>query len=79
MREQQITRETVARVLAKVADALDADQPNSKMTNAARLGRISLFTPGQPDLFDVALMAAPAIDPQITRGEYAAQLRAVAA
>jgi hypothetical protein len=76
-KRRPVDRAAVARVLGQVADSLDADQPDGVMTNAARLGRISLFTPGQPDLFDQALTVAPAVDPQVSRREYAAELRAV--
>lgn len=71
--------EAVSRVLAKVADSLVADRPHDVMTDAARIGRLCHFIPGQPELLDGVLSAAPPVDPGITRGEYAAQLRAVAA
>ena len=71
--------ESVARVLARVADSLEGDQPDGEMTNAARIGRIALFTPGQPDLLNLVLTAAPVVTPRCTRREYAAELRAVTA
>lgn len=71
-------RKAVARVLTKMADSLDADQPNDEMTSEARIGLICLFIPGQPDLFDEVFPATPGLSPRRSRGEYAAELRSIA-
>ncbi|MFF4346773.1 hypothetical protein [Streptomyces sp. NPDC001530] len=78
-KKQPTPHAAVARVLAKMADSLEADQPDDEMTNAARIGQICQFIPGQPDLFDHVFPATPPVVPQCTRREYAAELRAVTA
>ena len=79
MSEQWTANRAVARVLTKIADSLDADQPGDEMTNAARIGLICQFIPGQPDLLDEVFPASPAVTPQCTRSGYAAELRSIVA
>jgi len=74
---RQPVNDAVAQVLTKMATKLDADQPDREMTNAARIGLICHSIPGQPELLDHVLPAAPEVAPQCSRREYAAELRAV--
>lgn len=65
----------VARVLANVADALDADRPDGEMTETARTNLIAQHAPGQSDLFNQVHAATPAITELCSRAEYATALR----
>jgi len=67
--------DAAASVLARMADRLDSDHPDGEMTKAARIGLVCLFIPGQPDLLDDVLPAAPGVSPGCSRREYAAVLR----
>lgn len=75
MSGRQGSDKAVARVLAKMAAALDGDRPDGEMTEAARIGLICQFIPGQPDLFDEVFPATPEITELYSRAEYADALR----